>query len=90
MKKTEMTAEEMERLFDEGDMRYLDYFDLSKARRPGLESQKVSISLPDWMLQTLDEEAAHIGVTRQAVIKLWLSEKIEGLSARETKRRTIS
>jgi hypothetical protein len=46
MKKETMTAEEMERLFDDGDERYLEYFDLNKATRPGLDVKKVNVSLP--------------------------------------------
>jgi hypothetical protein len=81
MNTKQISAEELDRLFDEGEEDVIQYFDLSKARRPGLEQQKVSISLPNWMLRALDAEAEHIGVTRQAVIKLWLNEKIESLPA---------
>jgi hypothetical protein len=81
MNKTTIDAEEFDRMFDEGDMEYLNYVDFDKATRPGLEQEKVSISLPKWMISSLDEEAARIGVTRQAVIKLWIDEKIEALSA---------
>jgi hypothetical protein len=76
-----MTAEEMERLFDEGDMRYLEYFDLDNARRPGLEQQKIYVSLPNWMIHSLDDEAERLGITRQAIIKLWLDERLQSLSA---------
>jgi hypothetical protein len=97
MNKTTIDAEEFDRMFDEGDMEYLNYVDFDKIfdegeedilqycdldniRRPGLEQQKVSISLPKWMISSLDKEAARIGVTKQAVIKLWINEKIEALS----------
>jgi hypothetical protein len=81
MKQKTMTAEEMEHLFDDGDERYLEYFDLSTATRPGLEAQKVNVSLPNWMVNSLDSEADRIGVTRQAIIKLWLDEKLKAISA---------
>jgi hypothetical protein len=81
MKQKTLTAEEMEHLFDEGDERYLAYFDLSKSARPGLEQQKVNVSLPNWMVSLLDEEADRLGVTRRAIIKLWLDEKLETISA---------
>ncbi|MDR2492195.1 MAG: BrnA antitoxin family protein [Coriobacteriales bacterium] len=81
MTKQVIDAEELDRMFDEGDERYLDYFDFSKTTRPGLEQEKVSISLPKWMLSSLDKEAERIGVNRQAVIKMWLDEKIATLSA---------
>lgn len=35
-----MKAEELDRLFDEGKEDILEYFDLSKAKRPALENIK--------------------------------------------------
>jgi hypothetical protein len=81
MKPKTISAEEFDRIFDEGEEDILQYCDLDSIRRPGLEQEKVSVSLPKWMVSSLDEEAARIGVTRQAVIKLWIDEKIEALSA---------
>jgi hypothetical protein len=90
MKQKNMTAEEMERLFDEGDERYLEYFDMENAVRLGDEKnplhrmpkqQKLSVSLPEWMITLLDNEANRLGVTRQAIIKLWLDEKLKGITA---------
>ncbi len=69
-------SEELDKLFDDGEENVLQYFDLDNVRRPGLEQQKVSISLPGWMIDSLDEEAKRIGVTRQAIIKTWLDEKL--------------
>ncbi|MDR1354966.1 MAG: hypothetical protein LBJ43_01645 [Propionibacteriaceae bacterium] len=81
MKPKTISAEEFDRIFDEGEEDILQYCDLDSIRCPGLEQEKVSVSLPQWMVSSLDEEAARIGVTRQAVIKLWIDEKIEALSA---------
>jgi len=80
MNKT-ISAEELDRIFDEGEEDILQYCDLNSIRRPGLEQQKISVSLPNWMIDSLDKEAARIGVNRQAVIKLWLDEKLESLPA---------
>jgi hypothetical protein len=76
-----MTSEEMERLFDEGDERYLEYFDLDTVGRLNPEQRKVSITLPDWMIGSLDREAKRLGITRQAVISTWIDEKLHNLSA---------
>jgi hypothetical protein len=81
MNTKQISAEELDRLFDEGEEDVIQYFDLSKARRPGLEQQKISISLPNWMVDSLDREAERVGVTRQAVIKLWLDERLKSQSA---------
>ena len=32
---------------------------------------------PAWMVGTLDAEAARLGITRQAVIKTWIAERID-------------
>jgi hypothetical protein len=76
-----ISAKEFDRIFDEGEEDILQYFDMSKARRPGLEQQKVYVSLPNWMIRLLDDEAERLGVTRQAVIKTWLDEKLQNISA---------
>jgi hypothetical protein len=81
MTKQQMSADEMEALFDEGDMRYLEYFDLKKTTHPGLDQQKVSLSLPTQTIEALDREAERIGITRQAVIKTWIDEKLHSRSA---------
>lgn len=69
-------AEELDRRFDEGED-VLQYFDLSRARRGGLEKQRVNVDLPVWIVRRLDAEAAKRGVTRQALIKMWLADRLE-------------
>jgi hypothetical protein len=81
MNKATIDADEFDRMFDEGDERYLDYVDFSQTTRPGLEQQKVSVSLPNWMVVSLDKEASRIGVTRQAVIKTWIDERLHKTTA---------
>ena len=48
--------------------------DLSKARRPGREVQRVNVDFPLDLLRAIDREAARIGVNRQAFIKLRLAD----------------
>ena len=63
-------------MFDAGeDISHL--IDWSKARRPGWEARRVNVDFPDWMVRSLDHEARRVGVTRQALIKLWLAERLE-------------
>lgn len=38
-----MKAEELDLLFDEGKEDILEYFDLSKAKRPALEKTKIDL-----------------------------------------------
>ncbi len=71
-----MKAEELDEIFDRGDD-ITPYLDLSSARRPNLEQKRVNVDLPVWMIQSLDRQAGLIGVTRQSIIKVWLSERIK-------------
>ncbi len=75
-KKDTITAEEFDRRFDRGEdiSRYLDW---SRARRPRLEQRRVNVDLPTWMIDTLDLEAKRVGVTRQSIMKMWLSDRIK-------------
>jgi hypothetical protein len=71
-----MKAEEFEKIFDDGeDIAHL--LDLSSARRPNLEQKRVNVDFPIWMVNQLDREAKHVGVTRQSIIKMWLAERLE-------------
>jgi hypothetical protein len=72
-----MDAEEFDRIFDEGEEDILRYVDLSSVRRPNRDTKRVNVDLVLWMVEALDNEAKRLGVTRQSVIKMWLSEKIE-------------
>jgi len=70
------SAEELDRMFDAGeDM--ADYIDWSSARRPGEAPKRVNVDFPLWMIARLDAEASRRGVTRQALIKMWLAERLD-------------
>ncbi|MFM8716758.1 MAG: type II toxin-antitoxin system BrnA family antitoxin, partial [Spartobacteria bacterium] len=71
-----ITAEEFDRRFDDGED-ISAYLDWSKATRPSLEPRRVNVDLPSWMISELDKQASLIGVTRQSIIKVWLSERIK-------------
>ncbi|RKX46349.1 MAG: CopG family transcriptional regulator [Verrucomicrobia bacterium] len=70
-----MKAEELDAKFDAGED-VLEYFDLSKARRPNLEPKRVNVDFPVWMVNELDQEARRLGVTRQSIIKMWIDERL--------------
>jgi len=76
-----MKASEIDKKFDENQEDILEYFDISKIRMLNEEPKRVNIDFPAWMVDSLDREAKHIGVSRQAVIKMWLAEKLQKLSA---------
>ncbi|MCH7489768.1 MAG: CopG family transcriptional regulator [Gemmatimonadetes bacterium] len=74
-----MKANKFDRDFDQGKdvSRYLD---VSKARRPGLEQRRVNVDFPEWMIESLDREAARLGVARQSLIKVWIAERLEQIA----------
>ena len=76
MKKKSITAFEFDKKFDEGQD-ILSYLDLKKVRKPGLEQRRVSVDFPAWMVQKLDNIARRLGITRQSVIKIFISEKLK-------------
>ena len=71
-----ITAEEFDRRFDDGED-VSEFFDWSKARRPGLELKRVNVDFPSWVVDGLDREARRLGVTRQSLIKMWIAEKLQ-------------
>jgi hypothetical protein len=78
-----MKAEELDKIFDEGKEDILPYLDMTTLRRPNLDQKRVNVDLPIWMIQQLDRQADLIGVTRQSIIKVWLSERIKEERAAE-------
>ena len=71
-----MTASEFDERFDAGEDLSVHY-DLDQATRPGLEQRRVSVDFPVWMVRKLDLIARRLGVTRQSVIKVFISEKLK-------------
>jgi hypothetical protein len=71
-----MKASEFDKKFDEGED-LTAWLDLEKAHRPGLGQKRVNVDFPVWMVRSLDREARRLGVTRQALIKLWLADKLQ-------------
>jgi len=71
-----MKAKEFDKKFDRGDS-VLSDIDLSKAIRPNEKQKRVNVDFPSWMVQSLDQEAKRLGVTRQSIIKVWIAERLQ-------------
>jgi hypothetical protein len=66
-----MKTKEFDEHFDNGgDIEA--FVDLEKASRPN-KVKRVNVDFPLWMVEALDREAKHLGVTRQALVKMWLA-----------------
>lgn len=79
-KRATISAEDLDKKFDTGED-ISEYLDWSKARRPLLDPKRINVDLPQWMLNALDLEARRVGVTRQSIVKMWLSERIKAEQA---------
>lgn len=75
-----MKADDLDKQFDDGES-ILDHVDVSKAKRINQEQKRVNVDFPLWMLESLDKEARRLGVPRQALIKIWISERLDHVSA---------
>ena len=76
MKKQYITSSEFEEKFEAGED-ITTYLDVEKASRPGLEHRRVSVDFPAWMVTELDRVSKRLGVTRQSVIKIFISDKLK-------------
>ncbi len=70
-----MKAKELDKLFDAGGD-ISKYLDLSRAQRINEAPKRVNVDFPAWMIHSLDKEASRLGVTRQSIIKVWISERL--------------
>jgi len=72
-----MKAKDFDKKFDEGQEDIVDDLDLSTVRRVNQEQKRINVDFPAWVVESLDREAARIGVTRQSIIKVWLVERLQ-------------
>ena len=70
-----MKAKEFDKKFDSGED-ISKHLNISKALRPNQEQKRVNVDFPIWMIHSLDREAKRLGIPRQSVIKVWLSERL--------------
>ena len=72
-----ITIEEFDRLFDEGSDDIDAFIDWSKGRMVYPKPKRVNVDFPPSMVKELDTVATARGVTRQALIKMWLADKLD-------------
>ncbi|MDF1759422.1 MAG: CopG family transcriptional regulator [Coxiellaceae bacterium] len=72
-KKT-IAAKEFDEQFEDGDV--TEYLDLKSAKLK-YPIQRLSIDFTKHMIEAIDIEAAKIGVTRTALIKMWVAERLD-------------
>jgi hypothetical protein len=75
-----MKAKEFEEAFDDDKDDLVDHLNLETLKRPNLAQKRVNVDFPSWMVDSLDREAHKLGVTRQSIIKFWLSERLAAVA----------
>lgn len=71
-----MKAAAFDKEFEEGKD-ITGHLDLSQARRVNQELKRVNVDFPVWVVECLDKEAKRLGVSRQALLKIWIAERLE-------------
>jgi len=84
-----MKAKDFDKKFDSGED-VSQFLDTGRARRVNQQQKRVNVNFPSWMVQALDKEANRLGVTRQSIIKVWISERLEAGKDRPVRAETRS
>ncbi|QGG91249.1 CopG family transcriptional regulator [Agrobacterium sp. MA01] len=75
-----ISAEELDRLFDEGEEDVLQYFNLATARRPNLEPVELTVTVMLGTKLRLERQAKELGVSVDSLLEDWLREKLDEAS----------
>lgn len=79
-----LTAKQIDKKFDDGED-VLEYFDLENpqvnAPLRSIEQKRVTLTMPEWMIQGLDKQAADLAISRNAVINTYLAERLKEQAA---------
>lgn len=85
MKKKTISAEEFDRLFDEGHDIW-EYLDRDSARRPGMDPRNVSFDIPNWMFYWTYLEAEAQGISQEELLRRFVAERVELEKAKANKK----
>jgi len=75
-----ISAEELDRLFDEGEEDVLQYFNLTTARRPNLEPVELTVTVMLGTKLRLERQAKELGVSVDSLLEDWLRENLDEAS----------
>ncbi len=68
--KKKIKSQELDDSFDRGES-ILEYADLDSG------VFRVNVDFPAWTVAALDKEATRLGISRQALIKVWIAERLD-------------
>lgn len=72
----QMTAEQLDKYFDNGGD-ITELIDEPSVVMPNAKTKRVNVDFPQWMLDEIDEQAQLLAINRQAIIKMWLKERLD-------------
>ncbi|MBI4062997.1 MAG: CopG family transcriptional regulator [Elusimicrobia bacterium] len=66
-----MSSEDFDAKFERGEdiFKYMDFEKATVVKR-------VNVDFPAWMVKLLDQEALKLNISRQAVIKMWIHDRL--------------
>ena len=76
-----ITVEEFDRKAEAGE-NLNDYFDWEKAEVLEPEAESLPVTFPAPLMDGLNREATRVGVTPDALVKIWVAERLDALSAK--------
>ena len=71
-----MKAKDFDKKFELGED-LNDNLDFSGSRRVNQEPKRVNIDFPVWVVEQLDKQSKRLGISRQALVKVWIAEKLK-------------
>ena len=71
-----MKAKDFDKKFEFGED-LTDNLDFSGSRRVNQEPKRVNIDFPVWVVEQLDKQSKRLGISRQALVKVWIAEKLK-------------
>jgi hypothetical protein len=79
-----MKAKDFDKKFDEDKKDVIEDLYLSRGRRLNQVQKRINVDFPSWVVESLDRQAARIGVSRQSIIKVWLVERLKAEAANKS------
>lgn len=79
-----MKVKEFDAKFDANKEDIIEHLDLSTAKRINQKTKRINVDFPSWVVDSLDQQASQIGVTRQSIIKVWIVERLKAEAAGNT------
>ena len=72
-----ITVEEFDKMFDDASDEIDDFVDPTKGKLVPPAFKRVNVDFPPQMVRDLDQVATTRGIPRQALIKMWLADKLD-------------